>query len=54
MAEEYTLRCSLCGTTESVDGTSAEQLSSAKSGTGTHICELCKRKVQFESEQKFT
>lgn len=54
MAEEYTLRCSLCGTTEAVDGSSVEALSVAKSGAGTHICDLCKRKVQYESEQKFT
>jgi uncharacterized protein YlaI len=54
MAEEYTLRCSLCGTTEAVDGSSAEALTLAKGGTGTHICDLCKRKVQVESERKFS
>lgn len=53
MAEEYSLRCSLCGASETVES-SQEQLANAKHGTGTHICELCKRKVQYESEQKFS
>jgi predicted SprT family Zn-dependent metalloprotease len=52
MTQEYTLRCSLCGT-ESEGMTSVQELAQAKHGQGVHICEACKAKVQFESEQKF-
>ena len=51
MAEEYALRCSLCGVTHEVEGTSMEELNAAKQGGSLYICEPCKRKVQYDSEQ---
>lgn len=53
MNQEYTLRCSLCGTTHEADAASVEQVQAAKEGSSTYICDTCGRKVQFESEQKF-
>ncbi|MFD2171374.1 hypothetical protein [Tumebacillus lipolyticus] len=53
MNQEYTLRCSLCGTTHQAEASSIEQLQAAKAGSATFICDPCQRKVQFESEQKY-
>ena len=53
MAEEYSLRCSMCGTTQKIDENSSEQLSTAKHGGAVHFCDVCKAKVQYESDQKF-
>jgi len=54
MANEYALRCSLCGLNQDVDGTAADDLAAAKSGEGSvYICTACQAKVQYESEQKF-
>ena len=53
MTQEYSLRCSLCGTAQEIEVSSAEELSIAKHGGAVHICNACKAKVQYESDQKF-
>lgn len=53
MANEYAVRCTMCGTTSDVVATSVEQLNSAKyADTPVHVCEACKARVQFESEHQ--
>ncbi|WP_161780716.1 hypothetical protein [Tumebacillus flagellatus] len=54
MANEYALRCTMCGSTSEVDGTAVEELNQAKfTDAPVHVCEACKARVQYDSEQKF-
>lgn len=54
MANEYALRCTICGTTADVEPSAVQDLNQAKyADAPVHVCEACKARVQFDSEQKF-
>ncbi|MBL0388895.1 hypothetical protein JJB07_20065 [Tumebacillus sp. ITR2] len=54
MANEYALRCTMCGSTSDIEASVIGDLNQAKYGDApVHVCEACKARVQYESEQKF-
>jgi hypothetical protein len=54
MAEEYALRCTMCGLTNEVSASAVDQLNVAKNNDGSvYVCDACQLKVRYESEQKY-